>query len=102
MRIVRWLRRFWDKHGPARRISVVEGDTLPGGLPKRDLILLRDDGEDWSVGFRCPCGCGETIELAVMVLYHGSPGGSRAGGGLAGAFGFPFFRDVLWGEKRLT
>ncbi|UUZ74032.1 hypothetical protein LP415_03550 [Polaromonas sp. P1(28)-8] len=27
---------------------------------------MRDDGEDWSVGFRCPCGCGETIELALL------------------------------------
>jgi hypothetical protein len=66
MRLLRWLRLLWDRHGPARSIRVVEGDTLPEALPRRDLVLTRDDGEDWSVGMRCPCGCGETIELLVL------------------------------------
>ncbi|WP_246389557.1 DUF6527 family protein [Aminobacter niigataensis] len=67
MRIVKWLSRYWDRHGPARRLTVFEGESLPSRrLPWRDLILVREDNEDWSVGFRCPCGCGEAIELAVM------------------------------------
>lgn len=66
MKIFRWLRRFWDKHGPARRIRLVEGDALPERLPWRDLVLTRDDGDDWSVGMKCPCGCGQTIELLVL------------------------------------
>jgi len=60
MKILRWFGQFWDKHGPARRLTIVEGDTLPAILPRRDLVLTRDNGEDWSVGMRCPCGCGET------------------------------------------
>lgn len=39
---------------------------MPTKLPKYDLILLNDDGEDWSVGFLCPCGCGDTIELPLL------------------------------------
>lgn len=66
MKIIRWLRRFWDRHGPARRLRIADGDALPGILPKRDLVLIRDDGENWSVGMRCPCGCGETIELMLL------------------------------------
>jgi hypothetical protein len=61
-----WLRNFWDRHGPARRLIVVEGDTLPSRLPRRNIVLAREDGDDWTIGFRCPCGCGETIELAVI------------------------------------
>ncbi|RWX40282.1 hypothetical protein EHH54_13175 [Rhizobium leguminosarum] len=71
MKIMFWFRRIWDRYGPARRIEIFEGDTLPATLPARDLVLMRDDGEDWSVGMRCPCGCGDTIEL--MVLENAQP-----------------------------
>jgi len=27
-------------------------------MPRRDLVLAREDDEDWCVGMRCPCGCG--------------------------------------------
>tara|TARA_R110002020_G_scaffold69730_9_gene181452 strand:- start:25466 stop:25798 length:333 start_codon:yes stop_codon:yes gene_type:complete len=66
MNVISWFRRLWDRHGPARRLLVVQGDSLPDGLPSRDIVLVRDDGDDWSVGMRCPCGCGDTIELMVL------------------------------------
>ena len=66
MKITRWFRRLWGKYGPARHLQILEGDTLPSELPARDLVLTRDDGDDWSVGMRCPCGCGDTIELMIL------------------------------------
>lgn len=66
MKFSTWLRRTWQSYGPRRRIRIVPGDSLPGKLPSRDLVLARDDGEDWCVGFRCPCGCGALIELLVV------------------------------------
>ena len=45
---------------------MVDGDSLPDRLPARDLVLARDDDEDWCVGFRCPCGCWRTIEMLVI------------------------------------
>jgi hypothetical protein len=62
----RWTRKKWNGFGPDRRIHIIEGDSLPAKLPKRDLILAREDDEDWCVGMRCPCGCGSTIELLVV------------------------------------
>jgi hypothetical protein len=62
----RWIRREWDRRRPARRLVIIEGDMLPPSLPARDIVLLRDEGEDWSVAMRCPCGCGETIELMLL------------------------------------
>jgi hypothetical protein len=62
----RWGCREWDRRGPARQLVVVNGDALPAALPRRDVVLLRDDGEDWSLGMRCPCGCGGTIELMLI------------------------------------
>lgn len=49
-----------------RRIEIAEGDFLPATMPKRNLILVRDGAEDWSVGLVCPCGCGRTIELLLI------------------------------------
>jgi Family of unknown function (DUF6527) len=64
--LLKWLRRAWDKFGPRRVLKVVEGDSLPKVLPRRDLVLAREGNEDWCVGMRCPCGCGETIELLLI------------------------------------
>ncbi len=61
-----WWRKFKAWLAPRRQLLVVEGDTLPADLPVRDLILARDDGEDWSVGMNCPCGCGERLELMLL------------------------------------
>lgn len=65
-KIARWWREIWAQFGPYRRLRIVEGDSLSSQLPRRDLVLVRDDGEDWCVGMRCPCGCGHVIELLVV------------------------------------
>lgn len=51
---------------PARKLSVIQGDSLPTKMPMRSLVLARDGQEDWCVGFKCPCGCGRTIELLLI------------------------------------
>lgn len=61
-----WWRRLASKILPARRLRIVEGDSLPKKLPWRDVVLARDVDEDWCVGMRCPCGCGETLELLII------------------------------------
>lgn len=51
---------------PARRVLTIHGDSLPAVLPRRALVHVLDDGESWSVGFRCPCGCGAALELMLL------------------------------------
>jgi hypothetical protein len=65
-RIGNWWRKTWARLEPRRRLQIVEGDSLPRRLPRRALVLARDDGEDWCVGMRCPCGCAEVIELLLV------------------------------------
>ncbi len=65
-RIRKWLRRIWENCLPARRLVVIPGDSLPKTLPRRDLVLARDEDEDWCVGMVCPCGCKTQIELLVI------------------------------------
>lgn len=62
----RWWRNAASLVGPLRKLRVIEGDSLPIHMPERDLILARDNGEDWCVGMLCPCGCGYVIELLVV------------------------------------
>ncbi len=61
-----WWRSFTALLAPRRTLKIIEGDTLPEKLPRRDLVLMRDDGDNWSVGFLCPCGCGQRLELMVL------------------------------------
>jgi len=67
---VKLLKRFWRglcewASGP-RKLLRVDGDALPAAMPPRDLVLLCEGGEAWSVGMTCPCGCGQLIELPLI------------------------------------
>src|SRR5689334_7375333 len=61
----RW-KKFLATVGPRRRVKIIEGDVLPQKLPFRNLVLAREDGEDWCVGMRCPCGCGARLEMLLL------------------------------------
>jgi len=61
-----WWRRFLETIGPRRALRIIEADTLPAKLPLRSLVLAREDGEDWCVGLRCPCGCGQRLEMMLL------------------------------------
>lgn len=64
--VARARRQLGERFSRPRRLIAVEGDALPASMPWRDLVLLTEGQEPWSVGMRCPCGCGETIELALF------------------------------------
>lgn len=66
MKMPLWWRRLAASAMPARRLILVDGDSLPKRLPWRNIVLARDEGEDWCAGMRCPCGCGERIELMLI------------------------------------
>ncbi|UGA43030.1 hypothetical protein HU230_0032875 [Bradyrhizobium quebecense] len=61
-----WWRRLVAALAPRRKLKIVDGDMLPEKLPLWTLVIARDDGEDWSVGMRCPCGCGERLEMMLL------------------------------------
>jgi hypothetical protein len=62
---IMWLRltEWWT---PPRKVIEVQGELPPSKLPSRDLLLLREGGEAWSVLMRCPCGCGQPVELPLI------------------------------------
>ena len=67
-----FVRRTWvwllKRLHPQASFSVlyVEGDELPQAIPKRTLVVAREDRELWSAGMACPCGCGRRIELLLL------------------------------------
>ena len=61
-----WWRRMMAALAPRRSLKIIDGDTLPAKLPRRNLVMARDDGEDWAVGLRCPCGCGQRLEMMAL------------------------------------
>ncbi len=61
-----WWRRSLSALTPRRKIETVEGDMLPDRLPLWNLVVARDDDEDWSVGLRCPCRCGQRLEMMLL------------------------------------
>lgn len=61
-----WWRRLVAALAPRRSLKVVESDMLPENLPLWNLVLARDGDEDWSVGLRCPCRCGQRLEMMAL------------------------------------
>jgi hypothetical protein len=61
-----WWRQLIAILSPRRSVKVIKGDSLPERLPFRNLVLAREDGEDWCVGLRCPCGCGQRLEIMLL------------------------------------
>ena len=93
MNVTRWWRRTWAGMSPRRRLRVIEGDSLPDRLPRRDIVLSRDGDEDWCVGLRCPCGCGRTIEL--LVIREAKPRWDVS----VDTKGFPSLHPSVWLQK---
>ena len=63
--LARASRRWFARWRGEFLIVRAEGDMLPEIRSSQQMIQMLDDGKDWSVGFLCPCGCGETIELLL-------------------------------------
>lgn len=62
-----WLKGFLAAISPARAHESDRGRfLLPEKLPWRDLLLAREEEDQWSVGMRCPCGCGQRLELMLL------------------------------------
>ena len=55
---------------PRRRVQVAYGGVLPRALPRRDLVVTHDDGEEWSVGMRCPCGSVDALRDLLRLDFH--------------------------------
>ena len=51
---------------PPFALTYVEGDELPVAIPERTVVVAREDGDLWSAGMICPCGCGRRIELMLL------------------------------------
>lgn len=68
--MIAWLRSAYERLAAWWRgdLKVLrgEGDTLPAHIHRQHLVHMVDAGESWSVGFNCPCGCGDVIELLLL------------------------------------
>lgn len=60
-----WWRRLKARF--TRRLKLVTVNDQQAVKARRgELVLAREDGEDWSVHLRCPCGCGKPLELLLI------------------------------------
>lgn len=65
------LSRLWrstkERLLPARRVTLAQSDELPEALPRRGLVLVREGQDNWCIGMKCPCGCGQRVELPLIL-----------------------------------
>lgn len=82
-----WFQCLFRKHW---RVVRIDGDEMPKALPARTLVVLVDDGDPWSAGMMCPCGCERVLE--VMLL----PGVKPRWDVEVNAKGQPSLRPSVW------
>ena len=66
MRMPMWWLRLWSHIAPSRTITLQDTDEVEGSPRGRELLLAQEDGKSWEVAMRCPCGCGDTLELQLI------------------------------------
>jgi Family of unknown function (DUF6527) len=55
----------WWKY--RHRIHSIAVDEMPDTLIPRRLYLIGSNGMPWSAAILCPCGCGEAIQLSLLI-----------------------------------
>lgn len=48
------------------RYAVIVVEELPDKVEDRKLYAVGESGQYWLAALRCPCGCGEVIQLPMM------------------------------------
>lgn len=64
--IFAWFQKLWLLFERPYKVIVVEDDTPPEKVRSKRIYLAHEDGEDWAVALRCPCGCGARLELMLL------------------------------------
>lgn len=49
-----------------RGYSYVTVDDFPDEVEDRKVYIAGDKGREWLAVFRCPCGCGDIIQLNLL------------------------------------
>lgn len=48
------------------RYTVVEVDELPDKVEEKKLYAVGENGQYWLAALRCPCGCGDVVQLPML------------------------------------
>lgn len=62
-RLATWFR---DRLRPRFDTVMVEEDPPDRAMPKT-LYIVTEDGEPWSAAMLCPCGCGATLHMNLLL-----------------------------------
>ncbi|MBZ5762243.1 hypothetical protein LAV84_23585 [Rhizobium sp. VS19-DR104.2] len=63
-KLISWARGLFGEK--PRGVQFFEGDELPAEFATRNIYVAREDGDFWSAGLTCPCGCGRRLEVMLL------------------------------------
>jgi hypothetical protein len=71
MKIMKWLLLLWNAfwgllRKRPRPVKAEYVPDVPDNLKKDRIYIIGEDGVWWCVAMRCPCGCGDTIQLSLL------------------------------------
>jgi len=58
--------RAWLSQQLEGRWELEWGDELPGTLRDRIVYVVGEEGIDYYAAMRCPCGCGDILQLSLL------------------------------------
>lgn len=66
MKMPMWWLRLWSHVAPRKTVRFCQGDEVLCEIGGRELVVAREDQLDWEAAMRCPCGCGDKLELELV------------------------------------
>lgn len=61
--VCKWLSRLFGKK---KKLHYVKVEELPDDFDADKIYLLGEAKYMWSVAMKCPCGCGETLQMNLL------------------------------------
>jgi len=66
------------KKNTALDYCYIHVEDLPDTIENKTIYIIGEDGYEWLVVFKCPCGCNDTIQLNLLldgekvwrIIYH--------------------------------
>jgi hypothetical protein len=63
--LLRALGRRLLRRPPLFRTTYVE--ELPDAITRGQLFVVGEDGYSWCAAMACPCGCGEALQMSLLL-----------------------------------
>ena len=66
--LFKWFRKWFSLKNTDYKYEHI--DEIPDKLEENTIYVVSEEGIDWQILFKCPCGCKQDIALSLLKEYR--------------------------------